>query len=87
MLHPAQIDPAKSWALALLNTHPEWQTIRLGHGWDELNDRSVTWLDVKFNEGHHLSLDKTEPPLYPPEEVCQHIIGNTRIGSWQDFDR
>jgi hypothetical protein len=72
-----------NWAWNLLNNHPDWQTIRLGHGMDG------PWVDIIDIDGHHAC---TAPDRFPGAPTIGIELGllvteAIPLGSWQDFRR
>lgn len=80
------IDIITHWARAQLQGHPEWASLRVGHGWDRSTDTDQAWLDIIDQDGHHLSVEPERfaaPSL--PDDISQAAIRTIPIGQWVVF--
>lgn len=84
------LEPAKVWAEEYLGEHPEYVTVRLGHGWDPNKVTPVkhlAWVDAIDPDGRHLAASQDAPLPSIPEHVTQWVIDNVPLGERVEYGR
>lgn len=80
------LDPITQWARTQLQGHPEWVSLRVGHGWDPTNDTTYAWVDIIDQDGHRRCLEPDRFPVITiPVDVSACAVASLPLGQWVDF--